>query len=119
MDLVEEEDRRAAARATALAGPLDHGPNLRPPGVDGRHLLEGALGLGGRDPRQRRLATARRAIEDRAVGLARADRGPQSRALGEKVLLADQLLEAARAHPNGQGGVLGRNVTAAPGLLLG
>ena len=81
----------------ALPRALDHRADLRPAGVDGRLLLEGALRARRRDPRQRRLPGARRPVEDRAVGPAALDRHPQRRPRAEHVLLPDQLDPAAAA----------------------
>ena len=98
VDLVEEEDRRAPGVAP-LARPRDHLADLRPPRVDGRELLEGGVGVLGGHPRQRRLAGARRAVQDHRVRVAGLDRRAQRRALAEQVLLADEVVERARAHP--------------------
>ena len=51
------------------------------PGLDRAQLLEGRLRVLGDDPRERRLARARRAVEDHRVGLALLDRGAQRGAL--------------------------------------
>jgi len=48
------------------------------------------------------------------VGLTRLDRGAKSRPLGEKVTLADQLVQRARAHADRQRRLGGRDV---PGHL--
>ena len=98
VDLVEEEDRRAP-RVAPLARPRDHLADLRPPRVDGRELLEGGVGVLGGHPRERRLAGARRAVEDHRVRVAGLDRRAQRRALAEQVLLADEVVERARPHP--------------------
>ncbi len=91
MDLVEEEDRRPPPGSPALAGALDHGADLGATGIDRRLLLEGGFGVGGGNPRQRRLAAPRGAVEDRAVRPAALDRHPQGRFGAEQVLLPDQL----------------------------
>ena len=75
VDLVEEEDRRAAAVACAL----DHRADLGAARVDGAVLLElGAAGAGD-DPRQRRLARPRRAVQDHRVQPAALERARQRR----------------------------------------
>ena len=56
----------------------------------------------GDDPRERRLAGARRPVEDHRVRPALLDRAPQGRARGEQVLLADDVGERARAHADGE-----------------
>ena len=101
VDLVEEEDGPAPV-AAPLLGALEHRPDLGAAGVDRRLLLEGAVGGGRDDPGDRRLAGARRSVEDHRVRLAGLDRGAQRRALGEQVLLADEVVERARAHPDGE-----------------
>ena len=92
----------AAVAAPPLARPLDHRADLRPPGVDRRLLLEGAVGHPRRDPRQRRLPRPGRPVEDRRVRPARFDRRPQRRPLADDVLLADHLVERPRPHPHRQ-----------------
>ena len=98
VDLVEEEDRRPAGLA-ALGRAREHLAHLGPPRVDGRELLERAVGAAGDDPRERRLAGPGRAVEDGAVGLAGLDRDAQRRAGGEQLALAGELVDGARAHP--------------------
>ena len=101
VDLVEEEDRRAAAGAP-LAGAGDHLAHLGAAGLHGGQLLEGGVGVLGGEPRERRLAGARRAVEHHRVRLAGLERRAQRRALAEQVLLADELVERLRAHARRQ-----------------
>ena len=72
--------------------------------------------LGGH-ARERRLAGARRPVEDHRVRAAGLDRRAQRRALAEQVLLADEVVERARAHARGERPV--RRPRRGPGLLLG
>ena len=52
------------------------------------------------------------------MGLARLHRGAQRRALSEQVLLADELVEIAWAHPHRQWGLGGRHARPVAGRLL-
>ena len=102
VDLVEEEDGRAPARLAALARPGDHRSDLGTTGVDGRLLLDRPAGGVGDDPSDRRLAGARRTVQDHRVRPGGLDRGAQGRARGEQMLLADQVLERSGPHPHGE-----------------
>jgi hypothetical protein len=103
VDLVEEEDRRAGwVGSFALRGAGDHLAHLGPPRVDGRELLERRARMLGREPRERRLAGARRPVEDHRVRLTGLERRAQRRALAEEVLLPDELVEPPGAHARGQ-----------------
>ena len=115
MDLVEEEDRALAARVAAVLGALDHLAHLGAPRVDSRGLLEGGARVHREQPRQRRLAGARRPVQDHRVGAALLDRRAQRRAAGEQVLLAHELAQRGRAHAGGQGLVAGRDPSPAAG----
>ena len=108
VDLVEEEDG-APARRAALARPLDHRRDLGLAGVDRRLLLEGRVGGCGDDPRERRLARARRAVEDRRVRLARSRPRCEAPSRRRGDALARQLVQRARAHPDGKGRLGRRN----------
>jgi hypothetical protein len=76
MDLVEEEDRPPAARAEPLPRPREHLTHVLHRGRHGGKLLECGAGRRGDDPRQRRLAAARRPVEDRGVDAILFDRAP-------------------------------------------
>ena len=101
MDLVEEEDRRAAAGAP-LAGARDHLAHLRAAGLDGRQLLERSVRVRGGQARQRGLAGPGRAVQHHRMRVAGLERGAQRRAGREQVLLADELVERGRPHPRGE-----------------
>ena len=97
VDLVEEEDRRLAGGLAPVRRALEHLAHLGAAGLDRRQLLErGARGRGD-EPRERRLAGARRPVEDHRVRAALGQRAAQRRALAEQVLLADDLLDRRRA----------------------
>ena len=102
VDLVEEQDRALPVRAEPLAGPRDHGLHVRLAGVDGRELLERRAGDRGDQPGDRRLARARRPVQDHRAEPVLLDRAPQRRTGPEQVLLAGDLVEAARAQPLGE-----------------
>ena len=89
-------------RSRVGGGALDHRAHLRAPGGDGAQLLEGGARALGDDPRERRLAGARRPVQDHRVRPPLLDRGAQRRAGAEQMRLSDELLEAARAHAHRQ-----------------
>jgi hypothetical protein len=65
VDLVEEQDRSLTPLAQTLAGPLDGLADVLDPGVDGRQLLEGAVGAARNGECQRGLAGAGRTPQQR------------------------------------------------------
>ena len=82
VDLVEEEDGAAPPPdARRCGGALEDAADLRAPGLDGAQLLERRVGGDRDDPRERRLARPRRAVEDHRVRAVLLDRGAQRRAL--------------------------------------
>ena len=108
VDLVEEEDGLLAVAAGGAAGALDDGPDLLDARGDRGELDEALVGGLADHVRQGRLAGAGRAPEDhrrRAGGAAAAlaDEAAQRRARLQQMLLADDLVEGARAHPDSEG----------------
>ena len=99
MDLVEEQDRARAARPEPLAGALKHLADVLHRRGDRRELLERCAGARRDDARERRLARAGRAVEDRRAHAVLGDREPECRALAQHVLLPDELVERARSQP--------------------
>ncbi len=102
VDLVEEQDRPLAGAAEAVPRT---GENLAHVGHRGRHrgeLLEVGTGALGDDPRKRRLPASRRPEEDHRADAILGDREPQRRFLAERLLLAHELVEGARAKPQGE-----------------
>ena len=98
MQLVDERDRRAAGLPQRLR--LGHErPDV---GHAARHRAEltpRAAGAIGEEPRERRLAAARRAPQDQRRPVAGLDDAGQ-RAVGpDQVRLADELVERPRPHP--------------------
>src|SRR5205823_271080 len=67
-----------------------------------RELLEPSAGRVGDDPRERRLAAARRAVEDHRADAVRPDRQPERRALAEYLLLPDKLVQRRRPQAHGK-----------------
>ena len=99
MDLVEEEDRRASAATEPLPRAFDHRPYLGSSGLDRALFLERGLRRARNDPRERRLAAARRPVQDHRVGPPLLDRPPERRARRQQPLLTDELVEGPRPHP--------------------
>ena len=81
-----------------------------------RKWAEAGVGMGGDEPARCRLPGARRPPEDHGVGAAGLDRGPQRFAGAEDVLLADELVEGARAHAIGEGACRVGGGVEEPGL---
>ena len=100
----------------ALGRARHHLAHLGAARLHGRQLLEGVVGLLRDQPRDRRLARARRPEQDHRVRRALLDRRAQRRALAEQVLLADDLVERLRPHPRGQRRVRRDGRRAAVGL---
>src|SRR5664280_2909835 len=102
VDLIEEQHRLPAAGVAPVGRPLDHRAHLRAPRLHGAQLLERRARARGHHPRERRLARAGRTVEHHRVRVALLDRRAQGRARAEQVRLADELLDALRAHPHGE-----------------
>ncbi len=125
VDLVEEEDRPPARGAESLPRPREHLAHV----LQGRRhrgqLLERRPGQGGDDARERRLAAARRAVEDRGVDTVILDRASQRGTLAEDVRLTDEFCEARRPQPlrerrdlaGARVGRIGEEVTHDPSML--
>ena len=102
VDLVEEENGATAVCAEPLARCRDHRPHLGHRGVDGGELLEPGIGGGRDDLRERRLAAARRPVEDHRADAVLRDRLAEGRSLAEDLLLADELVERPRPQACGE-----------------
>ncbi len=102
MDLVEEQDRAPPVLAETVAGTLDHLAHVLHAGGDRGELLERPLGGAGDRQRERRLACAGRAPEDRAGEPILLDKAAQRLARPHQVRLPDDIVERARAQPRGQ-----------------
>ena len=103
MDLVEEENGPAFARARqALPCALDHRSHLGPARLDRALLLKRRIGCFGHQARQRRLAAARRPVQDHRVGMALLECTTERRSRGQEALLAYELIERVRPQPRGE-----------------
>ena len=102
MDLIDEQQRPLAAGRQAVVGLGEDLAKLLDPAGHGADLLEMAAALAGQQPGERRLAGARRTVEDHRAEPIGRQQPPQQLALAEKVLLADELVELRRPHPRGQ-----------------
>ena len=99
MDLVDEQDGRAAALVDPLARPGDHGAHVGDAAHDRRQRRETAR----RPPAASSRASVvlpepggpHSTIERQVAAL---DHAPQRAALADEVLLADELVQRARAH---------------------
>ena len=102
VDLVEEEDAARALQGQSLLRLGDRIPDLDDARHDGRQAREMGADLGGEQPRQAGLAGSRRAPQEERREVAPADAPPERSAIADEMLLADELVQAARAHPGGQ-----------------
>ena len=102
VNFIHEEDGALAELAAAILGGGDGGADV---GHAGQHGVDGdevrPRGVGD-DARQGRLAGARRPVEDHRAELVGLDRAAQQPARPHDVLLADELVQGARAHPGGE-----------------
>ena len=112
VDLVDEQDRAAAAEHALGLRLGDHRADLLHAGHDGGERHEARARHVRDELRQRRLARAGRAPEDHRVERAVLEGAPEHLAGADQVLLPHHLVEGARAHPvgerRGRHGALGR-----------
>ncbi len=113
VDLVAEEDRAAAVDAPALLGLADDLAHARHAFGHGAERDELSVGVAREQPRERRLAAARRSPQNHAADRAVLDRFAQRFAGTEQLLLADEFVErfgaqAMRERRRGLGGRLVR-----------
>ena len=113
MDLVDEQ-HGAPAGGAQLARVGDDAAQVGDAGADRGERGEVRAGLVRDDPRERRLSGPRRPPEDHRGYLIGFDRAPQRAARPDDLLLADELVERARAHPRRE-----RLAHAAPAALAG
>jgi hypothetical protein len=102
MNLVEEENRPLSVRAQALACARQNLTHLSDGRGDGRELDEFRAGHARDDPGQRRLAAARRPVEDRRADPVLFDRQTERRACAQDVLLSDELVQRLGPHSESQ-----------------
>ena len=93
MDLVDQQQRRPAAGGDFVAGLFEHFADVLHAAGDRAELAEAAVGFLGQQAGERRLAGARRAVEDHRAKPPRLQHPPQQFAFAEEMLLADELGE--------------------------
>ena len=108
VDLVDEQDAAAAIQRQALLGARDRGPHLGDAGHDGREGVEVGADRVREEPGERGLAGARRAPQEQRREVTAGDGPAERAALADELLLADELVQVARAHPRGEGLALRR-----------
>ena len=102
MDLVEEQHGPGAVQRDPVLRLGDQRADVGDAGHDRRDRREMGTDLAGQQPGEARLAGAGRAPQDQAREVPAGDAPPQRAALTDEVRLADELVQAARAHPRGQ-----------------
>ena len=102
VDLVHEQDGAQPAHGQALLGRVYLAAQIRHRAADGRHLHELGPRRLGDDVRERGLSRARRPEQDDRAQLVLLDGGAQPASRPHGLLLADDLLQRAGAHPNGE-----------------
>src|SRR5437660_755968 len=102
VDLVTEEDRAPPFVLEAVLGGLDDLAHPSDAFGDGRERLEVAGGVMSNDAGERGLPRARRAPEDARGHVPATDQLAQGLARAEQLLLAEEVVERARAHPGRQ-----------------
>src|SRR5690606_33602477 len=102
VNFVDEQGGALAIQLAPLAGHVNRLANLLDPGQDGVDGDEVAARAVGDDHSQRRLARARRAIEDERRKLVGLNGAAQQAAGTDDVALAGELVERARPHAGGQ-----------------
>ena len=112
MHLVDEQHGAPAGVGELALGGGDDRPHLLDAGVERRQLDELPLGGQRDDVRERGLAGAGRAVEHQRHRLVGLDQPAQRRPRAEQVLLADDLVQRARPHADGERRA---RVDAAPG----
>ena len=108
MDLVEEQHGPRAVEGEPVLCLGDQRSHVRDAGHDRRDRREVRADLPGEQPREAGLAGPGRSPEDEAGEVAAGDAPAQGPALADEVVLADELVEAARPHPRGERLTLGR-----------
>src|SRR5690606_32156069 len=102
VDLVAEQDGAATHRTAAGLSLPDNLANARNALRDRAELHERGIRPIRDDPRDGRLAGARRPPEDDAADLVLLDQLPKSQAGREQMLMPNVLVQSARPHASGQ-----------------
>ena len=122
VDLVEEEHGLGPAHPTAcgaaMSRPLQHRAHLGAARLHGAQLLEHRIRMLRHDPRERRLAGARRSVQDHRVGVPLLDRRAQRRAVAQEVRLPDEVGERRRPHARRQRAIVLGGVSPGLGIRL-
>ena len=99
---------RVPWRFEPVLGLGDRGADLGDAGHDRRHAVEVGADLGREQAGEAGLAGPGRSPQQQRREVPARDAAPERPALADEVLLADELVEVARAHPGGQRLPLGR-----------
>ena len=102
MHFVDEQDRCAAGLLARELGARDGVADVLDAGEHGRDRDEVGVERIGHQPRERRLAHARRAPQDHRMRLARRERDGERLARRQQMALADHLVDRLRAQPLGE-----------------
>jgi len=102
MDLVDEQHGAGAGRRAQLTSFADHATQIRHAGRDRGQRDEARASALRRDAGEGRLPGPGRPPQDHRRKLSRVDRLAQHASRGDKVLLADELIEVAGPDPGGE-----------------
>ena len=102
VDFVYEQDGGLAVHPSAVAGFRDDTSQVSHAGGDGADRLEGGLSGGGDQTGEGGLARAGRPPEDEGGQTTGGDGAEQDAVTPDDLLLTDELVEGAGAHPFGQ-----------------
>jgi len=102
MDFINEQDRGLVFVGEPVGGGGQHAAHIGDVGFNPAQPLELIAGLAGDNLRQRRLAGARRAVEDQRLDAIRLNGAAQQLPRPQDVRLADELAQVAGAHPGRQ-----------------
>ena len=105
VDLIDEEDGALAVHGAPLPGGLGDATEVGHAGGDGGDGLEVGAGEAGDEVRKGGLAGARRPPEQQRGNLVRLDGAAEDPPRPDDVALPYELVEGARAHASGQGGL--------------
>src|SRR5687767_10662475 len=105
MDLVDEEDGASPIAPSPVLGLAQNLAQLLDAGEDGGERLEVVLRAQADHVGERRLARSRRSPEDQGREVVGFQGAPQGTSLSERLLLAEELREGARAHTVREGSI--------------
>ena len=119
MNLVDEHNGALLVKFALLLRLFHDGPDVADARGHGVELLKMAARHARDHLRQRRLARARRAVEDERGNVVRFDHAPQELARANSLLLADKFLKIARPHALGQRLEAARTTRICPRIMRG